>query len=132
MSSDQCRRVARKTGPVDRCGCDAVDSLSDALDCQFRNAARWVADSEARNEVSDLPLDFDRLQKEGMSRSLRVSRRAASMDKQQSRNESKVERRTARTDLGGCESEEAWARGAVGRREGGTRRARPIGPRRNW
>ena len=42
----------------------AVDSLNDALDYQIRNAARWVADDEARNEVSDLPLDFDGLQKE--------------------------------------------------------------------
>lgn len=50
--------------PVD--SCDAVDSLNDALDCDIRNAARWVADNQARNEVSDLPLDFDELQKEGM------------------------------------------------------------------
>jgi hypothetical protein len=64
VPSIQCRGVARKIGPVD--SCDAVDSLSDALDCQIRNAARWVADNEARNEVSDLPLDFEELQKEGM------------------------------------------------------------------
>lgn len=64
MSSIQCRGVARKTGPVD--SFDAVDSLNDALDCQIRNAARWAADSEARNEVSDLPLDLEGLQKEGM------------------------------------------------------------------
>ncbi len=64
MSSIQYRGVARKTGPVG--SRDAVDSLNDALDCLMRNAVRWVADIEARNEVSDLPLDFNALQKEGM------------------------------------------------------------------
>lgn len=54
----------KEDGSVD--SCDAVDSLNDVLDCQIRNAACWVADNQARNEVSDLPLEFDELQKEGM------------------------------------------------------------------
>lgn len=58
------RGVASKTGPVG--SCDAVDSVNDALDCQIRNAARWGGRWRARNEVSDVPLDVDGLQKEGM------------------------------------------------------------------
>lgn len=33
---------------------------------KFETQRVGVADNQARNEVSDLPLDFDELQKEGM------------------------------------------------------------------